>query len=446
VTVRARRTSRGAPVALALAVIACGKSHAPPPGASAQTAPVTDAAPPGRDEVAERMAARLRRDGRAVTYDRAGFTLVIASDGGHGDAILSLGNLYAEYITLGAADRDALIERWATSFLQPSPVRQDLATATPHLVPIVRSRLYFDGIAAQAELAGQAPDRHHVTARPLGDLLAIGLAIDAPTSLTVVEDGAIAAWGTSWDRLDAIALANLRRRSAQRFVSPQPGVYVSPWHDAADASRLLLPDLVDGLQVRGRLVALTPTSNLVILTGDEDPDGLTAAADLAEQAYQEPHPIDLIARCRAEASWSPCIPSPTPAIAQRYLGLRETSMVSLYQDQKALLDPLMERRNDDVFVANDRATRDARTGAYDSVAVLTTGVPTLLPRAARIALVDSKANGGNGEVLAVVPWERLFAQVGSRWHALGMAPERYRVDVGGFPTAAELAALGAPSK
>jgi hypothetical protein len=67
---------------------------------------------------------------------------------------------------------------------------------------------------------------------------------------------------------------NLWRRSGGKFEKPVVGVYVSPWHDSYDSSRLFLYDLIWHLEVDGEHVAAVPTRHTLIVTGSEDYGGL----------------------------------------------------------------------------------------------------------------------------------------------------------------------------
>jgi hypothetical protein len=234
-----------------------------------------------------------------------------------------------------------------------------------------------------------------------------------------------------------IAIDNLRAASHEPFDQPAKGVFVSPWHDTYDAARLLVPDVIAKLAIKGRPVALVPNRDTLIVAGDRDAPALLAAADLAEKAYAPPRQIDAIARCW-DGAWRPCVPDVTPAVAERYRALRDTSIADLYAEQKERLDASTAAAGDDVFVASLIVAEDP-SHARTSIAVLSKGVPTLLPRADLIGLVDP--DGPKDAKPLLVRWDQAFALLGARWKAMPVSPPRWRVEVDGYPTAAELARL-----
>ena len=98
-------------------------------------------------------------------------------------------------------------------------------------------------------------------------------------------------WGVSFEDALKTACDNLREISHQPFELAAPGVWVSPWRDNHDASRLVLLDLLRENDVRGELVAAVPNRDVLCLTGADNEEGLAHLANIVEQALDKPRPI-----------------------------------------------------------------------------------------------------------------------------------------------------------
>lgn len=73
------------------------------------------------------------------------------------------------------------------------------------------------------------------------------------------------------NELRAHALANLIVKSPDpAFERIAPGVYESQWKDRLDAARVLLPELLDSLRLRGVPVMFCPADDRLIVFGSED--------------------------------------------------------------------------------------------------------------------------------------------------------------------------------
>src|SRR5262249_48561791 len=127
--------------------------------------------------------------------------------------------------------------------------------------------------------------------RVVADHLIVSLVYNLPEVMVQVQQQNLSDWGRSLEETLDVACKNLRQLSHDRWDNPCPGVWVSPWRDNHDASRLILTDLVQACVVKGHHVAMVPNRDTLIVTGSEDEAGLADMAMLADKALGQDRPI-----------------------------------------------------------------------------------------------------------------------------------------------------------
>jgi hypothetical protein len=391
---------------------------------------------PERRRFARAMREALRRAGetRPIRRDAAAFALLIGDRGDH-RATLNLGNAYDEYRAAPRHRRPALLARYARSTQIGRPPAS-LEEVRPALLPLVRERYAFSGPNYRPggdgwPVGGPPPDL-------VGEHLAVGLAWDCPEVIMNVPEELLAKWGVSAQEASAIARHNLRHRSGGRFLSPAPGVFISPWRDCHDASRLVLTDLIRDHEVRGDYVAMAPNRDTLLVTGSEDRPGLEVMLRLAQVAWAQPRRLSGIPVRLCEGGWVPFSPDASHPGLQGFKSLRLESLGGIYRAQKGRLDRAHEREDRGIFVS-DYLIAQERSGAVHSIGCWTEGVPTLLPRVDIVAFV-MKARPGQRRLGAAARWERVQEVVGDLMTPTQLYPERFRVEQ--FPTSGQLRALG----
>lgn len=121
----------------------------------------------------------------------------------------------------------------------------------------------------------------------LGDMTTV-LVRDLPDGLAWVNRSELGAMDLDAERARAAGMANLE--AAVRTLPAEPvtaGVFRIRAGDSYEAARVLLPKLWDGLakQVRGDLVVVAPTRDVVFAAGSGDPPALAAMEALAKKAF-----------------------------------------------------------------------------------------------------------------------------------------------------------------
>jgi uncharacterized protein YtpQ (UPF0354 family) len=130
----------------------------------------------------------------------------------------------------------------------------------------------------------------------LADLI-ITYVIEEPSSVAYISEEHLEHWGLRDHDLHDQAMANLRRRTIERGSHTTAGtdqqrLVILNAQDGFDATRLLLPDMIEGLAggMPGSVVIGIPNRDFMIIFSDADRTVLTAVAhqiqrEAAERAY-----------------------------------------------------------------------------------------------------------------------------------------------------------------
>ena len=391
-------------------------------------------APLSRDKFADLLLDAIRQAGETagIRYDAGEFRLV--AEGGLTN-VLNLTHAYAEYCASPKAGRPAVLRRFVRTWFSYRRETPDAFEDARHdLLPGVRSRTFYEltPLQIRAEGVGETVWPY----RALAEYLGVGLVSDLPDPMCQVQQDRLSKWGVSFDDALDAALDNLRRLSGQDFERPRPGVWLSPWRDNYDASRLTIPDLLKRYAVRGDLVAAVPHRDVLVLTGSEDEAGLVFVASLIEERMRLPRPLWGSPLRLDGETWRPFEPDAGRPLYERFRLLHVQSIGPEYSEQAEALNAMHRKTGEDVFVASYSAVK--RDGRVVSYCVWSEGVDSLLPRTDEIIFARADA-AGKPQVAARAAWDRVMEVAGALCERCDLYPERYRVRA--FPTAEQLAAI-----
>lgn len=393
---------------------------------------------PPVDDLVQAAVDWLRAQGerRPVAYDAAGEQLVLG-EAPDQVSFVYLGHARAECRQLRPSEWPRVLARRLWANVRAGDEGRDITAA---VFPRLRDRAWFSAVRRQAELelgADQdAIDEVMLPHRLLNEELAVHLAFELPTSVTEVGADRIEAWQRTFDELLGRGLENLRDRSLEPFTRARPGLFVSPYRDTFDATRLLLLELFTALPVKGAPVVLAPTHDLVFVTGDEDPEGLVQAASWAEEALMEPRAFTAVAFRLEGDAWVPWMPPREHRAWAKLKLLRVQTVASAYARQKEVLDALLEANGHRITVAPLRAFRTPQ-GDIFTAASWVEDRDTLLPETDRLDFVRPTEKGSLEKAQV---WSTTFEvarrTVGDLMEPTGDRPELFRVR--GFPSVAQL--------
>lgn len=389
--------------------------------------------PPSQDRFARSLLAALRRAGdpREARYNPEKFQIRFY-DAGRDAGIANLRNFYDEHCRIPRSERQRHLRhivRGLLTYLKQVP--DEFEDARPDLRPIVRARSYFEFLRLQSEIEGhESPD---IPFHDVGDHLSAALVYDLPESMQSINREQLEGWDVGYYQALEIARQNLRETDFA-IASIGQRMYVSATGDNYDASRLLLVDMFERLELEGRPIAVVPNRDTLVITGSEDETGLRMVADFVEEAMQLPRPMSAIPMILEQGEWRSWMVAPDHPQYSRFRLLELKSRGAEYAEQKELLEALYERRGTDLYVASYSAVEPSRGEAF-SYCLWSQGVEAVLPRTQRILFHWEGADGLHGGA-----WERVAEIVGDLLEPLELHPPRYRVRE--FPTEAQLREIG----
>ncbi|MEW6207500.1 MAG: hypothetical protein AB1631_03980 [Acidobacteriota bacterium] len=387
---------------------------------------------PDHDDFARLMTDFLRESGeeRDIRYDPESFKLIIGEE----DRVhFWLGNAYTQYLAAPRKMRRAVLERFAVvPAANAEIIPSSFDEASSSLLPRVRDLGYYAMTKLRFEVEGL--DYIEPPFKPLASHLAVGLAYDRPESIVEITRDALERWERSFDEALEIARDNLWNMSGGKFEQIAPGVYLSPWQDNHDASRLYLYDLLWHLDIDGDVVAVIPNRDTLLVTGSESAEGLRVMAAICEEVTQQSHPISAIPVILREKQWETfTLDSSHPAF-EPFNKLRIFEEARDYAEQKKWLEALNSKREEDVFVASYTVLQDKRSGALMSYSVWVEDIPTLLPITDEVVFMRDR------KIIAKAAWEQVRRVAGSLMSVVDLYPRRYRIDM--FPTEEQLKEIG----
>lgn len=388
-----------------------------------------------RKSFAMSMIRTLRGSGvdKKIQYDPDEFSLII---GEAEDKLFFLGNAYNQFSQAEKSNREEILNRFAkTVLLSDRPLPVDFSDARSHILPRMGSLASHSFMRFRNQLKGleYSLPPHKVTASHF----AVDLVYDWPESIQGIQKSDLDRWGVTFEKALELSLENLKAKSSEKFsrAPGKPGVYVSPWKDYYDAARLLLPEKIAGLDVKGDPVVILPNRDRLMVTGSEDEEGLGALAELAAAALKEPRPLSGTALRWTGKEWIPFLPTAGSPLFYRFVMLRTKVLDPDYLYQKELLDRLYKKVGADIFVAKYMVMKHEETGRVLSLCVWSRDVVSLLPETTHISFFDDRLPE-NERVIGPVEWNRAINVVGNLMTKQDLSPPRYKVEQ--FPTPGQL--------
>jgi uncharacterized protein YtpQ (UPF0354 family) len=385
---------------------------------------------PPRDQFAVQVMKRLGQRGWSgpMDYDSAAFTLQLGDRENRNTLYLS--NCCAEWIKADNTNKPLQIDRLVDSVLNPADLSSFEACAD-QLLPVVRNR-------SQLSLEGLLRPELDLSpaSLPLAGDLAVGVAVDTPSSLHILTISQLAGWGKNLDDVLPVAIENLRARSPARFARQDAGFYISEYADFYDASRLLLPHLFEQLKLAGDPIALAIDRTAVFVAGSADTQAIAAMCELAKTALEDTvRPIAYLPLRLQNGEWHAVLrndPDPNLAWMASYHAGWD------WAGQKNGLDAAYETQGRDVFVASALAAEIE--GNFKFLSTWTYNAVSLLPATDAVAI-----NPSEGAETLVAGWDDVIRICGPFSLEPGVWPERYLFDRAPTPEQIEkLAACGRP--
>ncbi len=251
-------------------------------------------------------------------------------------------------------------------------------------------------------------------------------------------------WNIDFDQALKIAKENLWSISNRDFNKHPSGLYISPYNDTHDASRIFLHDLIWQLPVRGNHVVMIPNRNTLLVAGSDDPQALTIMAGVAQEALQKhERPMIGAAFRLQDSNWVAFLPLPDhPAFVPMSL-CRAISNQQWHNEQKGLLDEIHRKEGKDIFVASLKTMRREDGQVYSLTSWVQGVTDTLMPKADVIAFCIQTPPAEKQRTL-FADWTKVVQAVSDFTPEPDCYPTRYRVRT--FPTPDQIHKINAREK
>ncbi len=364
------------------------------------------------------------------------FTLFADTDGNQ--VALPLSDLFKSYLAAPSHRKLFELQKTLHAYLLP-PSRNRLSETLSTLFPCIRSymALKHDNDRVVANAPPESEDE--LVLFPYADVLGVGLIVENNGTHHQVCYSDLERLGLSAEEAIEIAVENLSRISLDPFRLVQAGFYASPWKDSHDGARLLLTELFAGLKVEGELVAMTPTSETLLVTGSEDAAGMALMMSLSTTLIKEPNATHALPLVLRDGIWTAYIVSPGDPNFDTVHSYRMNVLNMLYGEQERYLISLkMERPK--VFVSPFLLERDKKSGYVFSKTSIVDGAVNSFPECDIIEFYRQNAQGkkycaARGTFKKVV--EQLFLFL---IEDRNLRPIRWRIK--NFPGRSELDVIG----
>ena len=298
-----------------------------------------------------------------------------------GQPHFNLQNSFGEFSAAPVWHREEVLRKCVRVWFNPSPeLPKSFEDVQPDLLPSIVPRGRYEN-----SLRPEKDQRIHTI---IGEHFAASLVYDHRDTMAHLSSNDLREWKVSRDVAFSAALRNLRQISLPPSFSMHiKGVFVAAYQDDYDPSRLLLPELICSLNVTGDPVVMIPNRRTLIIAGSDDPAGLSAMADLAKRALDQPWSISGIPLRLRAGDWQPYQPlAGHPAYGKlRELWLR--SMQEAYAQQVAVLGSETQTHGIHVFVNSYFVFPESGSQSAWSQAVWSNGLPSLIPRTDMLGII-----------------------------------------------------------
>ncbi len=342
------------------------------------------------------------------------------------ELVVPLERLYQEWLTVSLAASEDLL-RYTAGMVLMGNTPGTVEEAARYLLPIVRNSAER-GQAMLAAARGYSP----LLFRPLCEGLEVGLAYHRGRVVHRVAQAHLEAWDMDEDAAFEAAFANLRARSSLPLQASPQGVFGGAWNDGYDASRLLLPELFEGLAGDGRPVAMVPTRGMLMVCSDQSEPALEAMLKASIDAMREEKLVSPRMLRLVDGRWQDFVP---PSLSRRLNSFAKHAEANDYRLQKELLKARAFASGQDLYVPSYMVGKMGPEQRRTSACTWTRGIPSLLPKTDLLCFADPASSGAP----ITVAWDAALPVVGALMQRTEDCPPRYFVE--GFPNEVQLAQL-----
>jgi hypothetical protein len=241
--------------------------------------------------------------------------------------------------------------------------------------------------------------------------------------------------GSSFETNLATAVSELARRSSTRqFRRLSPGLYCSEFDDNLAAARVMLPELLTSLRVKGSPVVAIADRDTLLVCGDNDRDAVTSMVTAVQSRLEKStRPMNGRMMRWRNGSWSPYLPEPDAPGRRLARDLATLASAADYAQQQAWLQADL---GNDVYVAG-YGVRERSDSPMFSHCAWSKGVTQSIPQTDFVALVsDPDGDHPHEPRPFLVTWQQASETVGTMMQQQDLYPPRYFIT--DFPSPAQI--------
>jgi len=314
--------------------------------------------------------------------------------------------LLSFFNSLDQKDNKLSMDVLSSSLLTRARTQAEVGNRTLHLTPDISENQYFT--VTNGDICFDLViDRDNVISTPQRDNLLIA----------DLDENAIL----------SLALSNLKSTSqGNMWNAISKNVWMSIYQDDYDAARLisLFPDI--DLPFEGAPIAYMPSHSVCLITNSLDKEIIEFMIQHGQEASQAHRPLSQAIWTYQNGGWYRLSVERDHAASNVINKNNYQDIASGYAEQASLLEQHYEETGIDIFVASQLLYVDENDGTVFSLAVMTFGVDTLLPKVDRVGCVDPRLPEDQ-QYLGMMPWNDFIQLAGSKGIKLydKLVPVRY---------------------
>ena len=350
-------------------------------------------------------------------------------------------NIFKDYQNLPSKDQNNFIVDLVPVLSGKLPTEEKCyKDAAPLLMPRVRERFHFEALKIYLKANGADKASAEIPYLLVNDHLAVGLTLNTKNAITTISKQQLKDWKIDFNIALDRAIENLRSLSNDHpFTEAHSGVWVSSWKDSYDPSRLLLPEMIRALKVKGEPIAFLPNRDTLIIVGSEDSKGLKKAIELVykgRKSHRAATCMPFILRGEKLEEFKASRDHPL----YEDLGyLAKLSNQDQYEEQRSILTPTLE--NDSTMIAEYKIITPQQGESF-SLSVVLDGFMTYLPESDKVALTKGDDPEQSEEEFSsrLISFEKFKEVCGHILERTDHYPQRYLIKR--FPNENELKSMG----
>jgi len=340
-----------------------------------------------------------------LDYDSRRGSVRISGDSRFSDLpmVINLANLYSKLRNLKSSERIARLEATIAEALNVEEFSNDDLIASLALRVRTRAELSIRDLYMQVHV-GEAYETLSIDANEL----LLEMVSDRRESLSTVDKQTLDSAEITKDEAFEVAKAALvRATDAEQWLQIDEHIWRSSYDDDYDFARIVSADGEFRLPFDKSALFYAPSHSVVLVCNTLDSAVLARMIELGDQASADHRPLSQnIWQYHGKTKWERWLPESGVQLAQLQ---SYKELIDNYNEQKNLLDQLLEKAGEDSFVATYQVYQQDQK--YRSMCVYTLNVPSYLPKTEWVTVFDAD-DGAEGSIVGELSWQFFVDAIG----------------------------------